>query len=101
VRWWPGDGNAQDMMGPHEGTLQGGTTFAPGPELWLWRVCDGLEIPKYSHESYAAALVVRNLISSGATRADLARPDGKPFENHAALLQYLREHPEEKARIDP
>jgi Concanavalin A-like lectin/glucanases superfamily len=30
VSWWPGDGNAQDIVGPNDGTLQGGATFAPG-----------------------------------------------------------------------
>jgi hypothetical protein len=30
VSWWPGDGNAQDIIGPNDGTLQGGTAFAPG-----------------------------------------------------------------------
>jgi Concanavalin A-like lectin/glucanases superfamily len=28
VSWWPGEGNAQDITGPNNGTLQGGTTFA-------------------------------------------------------------------------
>jgi hypothetical protein len=27
VSWWPGEGNAQDITGPNDGTLQGGTTF--------------------------------------------------------------------------
>ena len=30
VSWWPGDGNAQDIQGGHNGSLQGGATFAPG-----------------------------------------------------------------------
>jgi hypothetical protein len=30
VSWWPRDGNAQDIIGPNDGTLQGGATFAPG-----------------------------------------------------------------------
>jgi hypothetical protein len=30
VSWWPGDGNAQDIIGPNDGTLQGGATFALG-----------------------------------------------------------------------
>ena len=28
--WWPGDGNANDIIGPHQGTLQNGATFAAG-----------------------------------------------------------------------
>ena len=30
VAWWPGDGNANDIVGSHNGTLQNGATFAPG-----------------------------------------------------------------------
>src|SRR5215831_6719921 len=30
VSWWPGDGNADDIWDSNNGTLQGGTTFAPG-----------------------------------------------------------------------
>src|SRR5215831_3439941 len=30
ISWWPGDGNADDIVGGHNGTLQGGATFAPG-----------------------------------------------------------------------
>ena len=30
VSWWPGDGSAQDIVDGNHGTLQRGTTFAPG-----------------------------------------------------------------------
>lgn len=30
VSWWPGDGNAIDIVGSNHGTLQNGATFAPG-----------------------------------------------------------------------
>jgi hypothetical protein len=30
VSWWPGDGNANDIKGGNNGTLQGGATFASG-----------------------------------------------------------------------
>ena len=30
VSWWPGDGNAQDIIGSNHGTLQGGATFTDG-----------------------------------------------------------------------
>ena len=30
VSWWPGDGNANDIQGGNNGTLQGGATFASG-----------------------------------------------------------------------
>ena len=30
IGWWPGDGNPNDIVGTHNGTLQGGVTFVPG-----------------------------------------------------------------------
>ena len=30
IGWWPGDGNAIDIQGPHSGTLINGIAFAPG-----------------------------------------------------------------------
>ena len=30
VSWWPGDGNANDIVGGNNGTLHNGATFAPG-----------------------------------------------------------------------
>ncbi len=30
VAWWPGEGNADDVVGANHGTLQGETTFSPG-----------------------------------------------------------------------
>jgi len=30
VSWWPGDGNTSDIIGPNDGTLTNGATFAPG-----------------------------------------------------------------------
>lgn len=30
VSWWPGDGNANDIQGSNNGTLQGGAAFVPG-----------------------------------------------------------------------
>ena len=30
VSWWPGDEHALDIIGPNDGTLGNGTTFAPG-----------------------------------------------------------------------
>ena len=30
VAWWPGDGGGRDIIGGHHGTLEAGTSFAPG-----------------------------------------------------------------------
>src|SRR5262249_26867491 len=30
VSWWPGDGDATDVIGPNDGTLHGAATFAKG-----------------------------------------------------------------------
>jgi hypothetical protein len=50
----------------------------------------------------AVALVVGSLLLGCARPVGPpTRPDGTPFESHAELMQYLKEHPEEQARIDP
>jgi hypothetical protein len=49
----------------------------------------------------AVALVVVSFLLGCAVPVARTRPDGTPFESHAELMQYLKEHPEEKARIDP
>ncbi len=36
IAWWPGDGNAQDIVGSNDGTLVNGATFAP--ESWAKRL---------------------------------------------------------------
>lgn len=30
IAWWSGDGTAEDVTGPHEGTLKNGAVFGPG-----------------------------------------------------------------------
>jgi len=40
VGWWPGDGNAGDMVDGHPGTLVNGATFAPG------KVAQAFSIPQ-------------------------------------------------------
>jgi concanavalin A-like lectin/glucanase superfamily protein/VCBS repeat protein/Ig-like domain-containing protein/FG-GAP repeat protein len=40
VSWWPGEGNADDIVGTNNGILQGGVTFAPG-EVGQAFVLDG------------------------------------------------------------
>jgi hypothetical protein len=49
----------------------------------------------------AAILFVSGLLMSCAKPTGHTRPDGRVFESHAELMQYLKEHPEERARLDP
>ncbi len=42
VSWWPGDGNAQDIQGGNNGTLQNGVTFGTG-EVGQAFSLDGLD----------------------------------------------------------
>jgi hypothetical protein len=42
VAWWPGDGNADDIVGGNHGTLMNGATFAPGLVREAFRL-DGLD----------------------------------------------------------
>jgi hypothetical protein len=61
VSWWPGDGNAQDIIGPNDGTLQGGTTFGPGMVGRAFRfdgVDDYVQVPHHPWLNPARALTI-------------------------------------------
>jgi hypothetical protein len=48
VSWWPGDGNANDIAGGHNGTPHGGVSFAPGVvgDAFRFNGVDGIvEVP--------------------------------------------------------
>lgn len=42
VSWWPGDGNARDVIGSNHGTLQGAVSFAPGQVRQAFRLNGGV-----------------------------------------------------------
>jgi hypothetical protein len=42
VSWWPGDGDALDIVGGNNGMLQNGATFAAGM-VWQAFVFDGID----------------------------------------------------------
>ena len=42
VAWWRGEGDARDGVGPHDGTLMGGASFAPGRVGQAFRL-DGVD----------------------------------------------------------
>jgi len=47
VDWWPGEGNANDLIGTNNGTLAGGVTFAPGEvgQAFVFDGSDYVSIP--------------------------------------------------------
>ena len=48
TNWWPADGNAFDIIGGHDGTLQGGATFAAGEVVQAFNldgVNDYIQVP--------------------------------------------------------
>src|SRR2546425_12430105 len=47
VSWWTGDGNANDIIGGHNGTLQPGVTFAAGQsgEAFSFNGSGAVEVP--------------------------------------------------------
>jgi hypothetical protein len=70
VSWWPGDGNAQDIIGPNDGTLQGGATFAPGmvgQAFSLDGVDDYVRVPNHPSLNPASALTIEAWINSTST----------------------------------
>jgi hypothetical protein len=52
--WWPGDGNANDVLGGHHGTLGGGMGFAAGQVGQAFKFDGGDEVVNLS--AHAAAL---------------------------------------------
>jgi hypothetical protein len=42
VSWWPGDGNANDIVGSNDGTLQGGAMFSTGGQVGSAFLLDGI-----------------------------------------------------------
>jgi hypothetical protein len=57
VAWWPGDGNANDIVGSNHGTLMNGATFAAGKvgqAFSLDGVDDGISILKSSNLNMGA-----------------------------------------------
>jgi hypothetical protein len=72
VSWWPGDGDANDIIGPNDGTLQGGTTFAPGMVGQAFRfdgIDDHIRVPHHPSLNLASALTIEAWINSPSTGA--------------------------------
>jgi hypothetical protein len=70
VSWWPGEGNAQDIIGPNDGTLQGGTTFALGMVGQAFRfdgVDDYVQVPHDPSLNPDSALTIEAWIHSAST----------------------------------
>jgi hypothetical protein len=70
VSWWPGDGNAQDIIGLNDGTLQGGTSFAQGIVGQAFRfdgVDDYIRVPHHPSLNPASALTIEAWIHSAST----------------------------------
>jgi len=61
VGWWPGDGDANDVVGINPGTLVNGATFAPGLVGQAFRldgVDDLVEIPFNANLSFTNAITI-------------------------------------------
>lgn len=67
VDWWPGDGNAKDIVGGNNGTPVGGVTFAPG------------EVGQaFSFDGLTGAVVVPDAPSLDQTATDKWMPGSIP-----------------------
>ena len=62
VSWWPGDSNALDIQGGHNGSLEGGATFAPGKV--------GQAFSFNGTSAYVSVLDNANLYPSGSFTVD-------------------------------
>ena len=66
VSWWPGDGNADDLLGTNPGTLEGGTGFAAGKVITAFSfdgVDDYVNVPdSASLDAITSAITVETWI---------------------------------------
>ena len=61
ISWWPGDGNANDIQGGSNGTLQGATTFVPGEVLQAFSfdgIVDYVLVPDNANQNTGAQITV-------------------------------------------
>jgi hypothetical protein len=61
VRWWPGDGDADDIVGANHGTLQNGATFANGVVGQAFSfdgVDDFVSVPHEAQQNIREALTI-------------------------------------------
>ena len=66
VAWWPGDGDALDRKGSHDGSLVGGAGFAAGhvgPAFSLDGIDDSVEVPHRQSLDLTAALTADAWVS--------------------------------------
>ncbi len=79
VSWWPGDGNADDIIGSNPGTLEGGATFAPGlvGQAFSFNGVDG------AVETTATDVMNRLPFTVDAWVNPSLRSDGTDFPNNA------------------
>lgn len=78
VSWWPGEGDARDVVGGNDGTLQGGVSFTPG-KVGQTFVFDGIDA--FVHVGNPENLKV----STGITLAAWVNPHALPPPDDGAL----------------
>jgi hypothetical protein len=78
VSWWPGDGEASDVVGGNDGTLQGGVSFTPGKVRQAF-VFDGIDA--FVHIGNPENLKV----STGITLAAWVNPHALPPPDDGTL----------------
>ena len=59
VSWWPGDGNANDIIDGNNGTLVGGVTFAPGEVGQAFDFNNGeVDVPHNSNQNTGSQITI-------------------------------------------
>lgn len=73
MSWWPGDGNATDIVGGNDGTLQGGATFVPGlvgQAFSFDGVDDYVLVPDAANLDLTSGITIETWINPAAVQDD-------------------------------
>jgi hypothetical protein len=84
ISWWPGDGNALDIVYDNDGTLQNGVTFAPGKVGQAFSF-DGLD-------DYVSVADDISLRAIGAITIDFWAKFNNPYQNEMSPLEKLNDY---------
>ena len=79
ISWWPGDGNADDIVDVNDGALQGGATFATGEVAQAFSFTnngDAVDVPDNANENTGAQVTLDAWIQPSSTLESLSNAHG-------------------------
>ena len=92
VSWWPGDGNATDIMGNNDGALLNGTTFTTGKVGQAFSFDGGndyISVPDDPSLDFTSALTIALWLKADATLDEgIVEKKGTGLSNAPYSLNY-------------